>query len=286
MSSDLVYLNNQFVNKEDAKISVFDRGFLFADGIYEVIPVYNGKAVFLNEHLTRLQGNLKQIKINYDVDFNEWTETCHKLIECNGPDRPIYIQITRGQDVTRLHNYPSNLKPTVVSLSLNPIKLGSSLEAQDISVITMPDVRWKLCHIKTISLLGNILLNQEAYDQGAKEALLINNKGNIIEGTSSNFFIVKDDQVITPVLNNEMLPGITRQIVIKICRDNSIKCIEQAVTINDLNTADEIWLTSSTREIRPVTKVNNKVISNGKPGPVWAKVAKLYIDFISNLTKK
>lgn len=283
MSNSIIYLNGDFVPEQQAKISVLDRGFLFADGVYEVIPVYHGKVLFLDEHLARLKQSLANVHIKYEIDNSEWQKICDQLIEHNGSDRPIYLQITRGQDSNRIHKYPEYLKPTVVALSQTPIALGSSLDSKDINVVTMQDVRWKLCHIKSISLLGNILLNQQASEQGAVEALLINNEGFIKEGSTSNFFIVKNNTIITPALNHEILPGITRKIVLDICKQHDIKFVEQEVSVEDLYNADEVWLTSSTREIRPVASVDGRLISDGKPGAVWQRVAKLYIDYINNV---
>jgi D-alanine transaminase len=283
---DTIYLNGEYVNKDHAKISVLDRGFLFADGVYEVIPVYDNQVLFLYEHLERLQQNLTSIEINYKINFNYWQKVCHHLIISNGNNRPIYIQITRGTDITRLHDFDDDLTPTVVALSLDHITLGSSLAANGINVITLPDIRWKLCHIKSIALLGNILLRKKAKDLGAKEVLLINDQGYIVEGSSSNYFIVKNNKIITPPLNQEILPGITRQIIINICQENNINVYEQHLTEADLYDADEIWITSSTREIIHVNKVNNTFINNGRSGIMWQKISKLYIEHIKNILNK
>lgn len=280
--TETIYLNGNYVAKQEAKISVFDRGFLFADGVYEVIPVYSGQTLFLQEHLKRLQKNLDSIKINYQISSNEWQQICSSLIDYNGQDRPIYIQITRGCDITRLHDYNDDLIPTVVAFSLPAITLGSSLKAKDINIVTLQDNRAKLCNIKSIALLGNILLRKEAKNQGAYEALLINNDGYIVEGSSSNYFIVQNNKVITPPLNHEVLPGITRQIIIQICQENHIELQEKNITEQDLYQSNEVWITSSTREIVPVSKVNNQLINQGQIGPLWQKVSRLYIDHIKN----
>lgn len=283
MTENIVYINNQYIPENEATISIFDRGFLFADGIYEVIPVYHNKVLFFDEHLERLQQNLNKIKINYQVNNGTWQAICNKLIENNGPDKPIYVQITRGRDKTRLHNYPDNLTPTVIALSLPAIKLGGCLEATNVSVITLDDIRWQLCNIKSIALLGNILLNQQAYEQGANEALLINQQGHIVEGASSNYFIVKNGCVYTPKLNNEILPGITRKIVIDILNQHNIPITEKDISKDELYNADELWLTSSTREIRLVTNIDGHVIKNNKMSSLWQQVVAWYIEYIKHL---
>lgn len=286
--NNIVYLNNQFVAENQATISIFDRGFLFADGVYEVIPVYKNCVLFLKEHLDRLQANLDRLNINHSLNLNQWQDICTRLISNNGYNRPIYIQITRGADKTRKHDFPNNLTPTVLALSLDPISPGDSLnygKTKQLNIITLPDNRWDNCDVKSIALLGNILLRQEGLKQNAEEVLLIRKNGNIVEGTASNFFIVKNNAVITPPLSNEILPGITRQIVIKICSEHNVELSQSNINLALLESADEIWITSSTKEVRPVTKINDKLINHGAPGPIWQKVAKLYVDYIKQLSE-
>ncbi len=279
----LVYLNDNYIQEHQATISVYDRGFLFADGVYEVIPVYEGQVLFLHEHLQRLQQNIDYLKIKYSINTSSWQTICNKLISSNGPDCPIYIQITRGCESTRNHDYGPNIKPTVVAYSLPPIKLGGSLNNSPIKVITLQDNRWNHCNIKSIALLGNILLRQEGKSVGAEEVLLVRENGCIVEGTTSNYFIVKDNVIKTPPLSNEILPGITRQIIIALCKKNNLRLIETNIDNEQLINSDEVWLSSSTKEIRSVGIVNDTIINNGKAGPVWQKVANLYIDNIKQL---
>lgn len=281
-NNKIIYLNNKYIPENQATVSIFDRGFLFADGVYEVIPVYNGHIAFLAEHLTRLQHSLDSLNIKYLINQHQWQEICEKLISNNGPDCPIYIQITRGNENIRNHDFSENIVPTIIALSLAPVKLGNALNSPHIKVITLPDNRWDHCDIKSIALLGNVLLRQEGRQQNAEEVLLIRENHNIVEGTVSNFFIVKNNTVITPPLNNQILAGITRQIIIEICNANNIKIIEQDIILDDLINADEVWLSSSTKEIRPVAQVNNTMINNGLPGPMWSRIIDLYINYIQN----
>ncbi len=281
MSTDkFVFLNNTYIKETEAKVSIFDRGFLFADGVYEVLPVYNNTALFLTEHLQRLQSNLDLLKINYSVAYDPWKGICSHLITLNGPNRPIYIQITRGCENTRNHDYSENIQPTLVAFSLKPIILGSCLSSAPVKVITLPDNRWNNCNIKSIALLGNILLRQEGRALNAEEVLLIRPGGNIVEGTTSNYFIVKNNTILTPPLNNEILPGITRQIILEICRSHNIQLLEKHLSLADIYAADEVWLSSSTKEIRPVGQVNDTIIHNNKPGPMWQQIANLYVEHI------
>jgi len=281
--SGVVYLNDNYVAENEAKVSVFDRGFLFADGVYEVIPVYNGKILFLKEHLARLQKNLDLINIKYLINFLDWQNICNKLITNNGLDRPLYIQITRGNENRRNHDYSDDIKPTIVAYSLPPITLGNCLTAKSINVMTFPDNRWNHCDVKSIALLGNILLRQIGKKNGCDEVLLTRSNGFIVEGTTSNYFIVKNNKVITPPLSSDLLPGITRQIIIELCKSNNIDFAQENILLEDILNCDEIWLSSSTKELTSVVRVNNTVINNGQPGPFWHRIANLYINNIKQI---
>ncbi|MBP9722953.1 MAG: aminotransferase class IV, partial [Gammaproteobacteria bacterium] len=196
---------------------------------------------------------------------------------------PLYIQITRGCEDTCNHDFSHNIKPTVVAYSLPPITLGSSLTCSPIKVITLPDNRWNNCDVKSIALLGNILLRQQGKLENAEEVLLIRESGYIVEGTTSNYFIVKNNIIITPPLNNELLPGITRKIILELCDKNNIALQEQNITLEDILNADEVWLSSSTKEVRPVGQVNHTIINQATPGTTWHKIATLYINHIKNI---
>ena len=284
---DIVYLNGTFIPKESASVSVMDRGFLFADGVYEVIPVYCGKMFRLGEHLDRLQRSLDAIRLNSPFKKNQWDNILQQLVEKNGGgNQAIYLQVTRGIEGIRDHRFPEEIKPTVFAMS-SPITKpsGDDLEkVQGIKTITTKDIRWDRCDIKSISLLPNILLRQQALDAGAQEALLIKN-GNLTEGAASNCFIVKNGTILTPPKNELILGGITRDLIIELARENNIECKEVPVSEKSLNTADEIWISSSTKEIVPVVELNNKIVGEGKPGPLWRKMAQLYIQYKMRLFK-
>ena len=282
---NIVYLNGSFIPKEKASVSVMDRGFLFADGVYEVIPVYSGKLFRLKEHLDRLQRSLDAIRLKSPFTQEEWQAMLCELIDKNGGgNQAIYLQVTRGIENIRDHRFPDQVKPTIFAMS-NPLTkptdedLNNTLNnTSGISAITTKDIRWDRCDIKSISLLPNILLRQQALDAGAQEALLIKD-GYLTEGAASNCFVIKDGVIYTPPNNELILGGITRDLIIELARNNQIVCKEEPIDEEALNNADEIWVSSSTKEIVPVVKLNNKAVGQGKIGPVWRKMAELYIQY-------
>ena len=282
---NIVYLNGSFMPKEEATISVMDRGFLLADGIYEVIPVYSGKLFRLKEHLNRLQRSLDAIRLPSPFTQKEWQTILCELVDKNGGgNQAIYLQVTRGVENIRDHRFPDQVKPTIFVMS-NPIAkptdedLNHTLDnTPGISTITTKDIRWDRCDIKSISLLPNILLRQQALDAGAQEALLIKD-GYLTEGAASNCFVIKDGVIFTPPKNELILGGITRDLVIELARENQIDCKEEPINEAALNNADEIWISSSTKEIVPVVQLNNKAVGQGVVGPLWRKMAELYIQY-------
>ena len=269
----IVFLNGEFLPLEQAKVSVLDRGFLFGDGVYEVIPVYKGALFCASAHIKRLSENLEAIKIGIKLD---WLTILKQLIAQNGDgDKQVYLQVTRGVDSLRQHRVSKLLRPTIYA-SCTSLTLASTNKLQaGFSAITLEDLRWKHCHIKAVTLLPNILLYQQAIEQGSDEAILIND-GYAIEGTSSNLFIVSNGTLVTTPLNPQILGGITRDFIIQLSRSNNIVVDERMISEAELNSASEIWLTSSTKEIWPIVQLNNKSIGDGKPGLVWEKLFNLF----------
>ncbi len=270
-----VFLNGEYIAGDQARVSVFDRGFIFGDGIYEVIPVYGGRPFRLPQHLQRLQSNLNAIHISNPHSIAEWSDITSTLIkEIDAPDQAIYLQITRGV-APRDHAYPDNTTPTVFAYSK---ALGYPNEAElnnGVSAITTADIRWRRCDIKAIALLGNVILRQQAVEQGAAEAILLHNN-HVTEGAASNIFIVKDNILYTPPKNEQILPGITRDLVVNLATTNNIECREASVPVDLLRSADEVWLTSSTKEVLPVVRIDSVDVGNGKPGPLHKQIVKLY----------
>jgi D-alanine transaminase len=285
MNKNIVYSDGKYIPLDEARISVLDRGFLFADGVYEVIPIYNGKPFCKQQHLDRLQKSLQGIYMQLPFNQQQWYGIFDNLIKENNATQGnyhIYLQVTRGVASSRGHAFPDDIKPTVF-IAVN--KSTKVLPYQELcrgkAAITAQDIRWSCCHIKSISLLPNILLSQQAKRAGCEEAILIRD-GYAIEGASSNLFIVKNNNLITPPLSSYILGGITREIVIELARKNEILCKEQQITESELANADEIWITSSTREIYPITRLDDRPVGDGKVGSIWEKMIKLYRDNTCN----
>jgi D-alanine transaminase len=278
--SDLLYLNGEYIDSAGAKISVLDRGFMFGDGVYEVIPVYSGKLLRGKAHLARLQDSLDAIEIPNPLSLNDWLEIFSRLIERNHADADsvIYLQITRGTMPKREHAWAADMQPNVLVTCSEQFYASQDSTTAGAKAVTLPDTRWSECQIKTINLLPNTLLLQQARNQGANEAILIRD-GKAIEGSQSNLFIVMDDIVLTPPKSRYMLGGITREIIIELCKQNKIICREKEISEDELHRADEIWLSSSTREILPVVTLNQHAVGKGRPGVVWQQIIQLYQDY-------
>ena len=284
MSSQLVYLNGEYLPLSEAKVSVLDRGFIFGDGVYEVIPAYGGKALRFEHHMQRLQNSLDAIRISNPLANSQWLEIIDKLIaETGNMDQYIYLHITRGV-ASRDHRFPDETTPTVFVMSsvLHPV--DSELLKNGITAVTLDDIRWQYCNIKAIALLPNILLRQQAVDKDATEAILIRN-GNMTEGAASNVFIVSSGVIKTPPKDQQLLPGITRDLVVELAQSHNMPVEEAAISEKEFLAADEIWLTSSTKEILPVTQINEQQVGNGKPGPVWQDMFQKYQDYKETLRK-
>ncbi len=273
-----VYLNGQYLLPDQARVSVFDRGFIFGDGIYEVIPVFGGRLFRLAHHLSRLDASLAAIRLRIPHTAQEWNSIFMRLLEKNGKDdQSIYLQITRGV-APRDHAFPPNITPTVFAYA-QPLKYSPPEQlAQGVAAVTTADIRWARCDIKAIALLANALLRQQAIDQGAVEAILVRD-GVVTEGAASNIFVVKNGRLITPPKGPFILPGITRDLVVEIARAHGINCDELPVKTETLFSADEVWLTSSTKEILPITRIDNKPVGSGKPGPMHARMFALYKEY-------
>ncbi|MGZ8927232.1 MAG: D-amino acid aminotransferase [Methylobacter sp.] len=272
MDNKTVYLNGQYLPLCDAKISVMDRGFLFGDGIYEVIPSYSGKMFHFQDHMERLENSLASIRLPNPHDRTQWLEILTPLLDKN-LDQSIYLQITRGVASKRDHAFPENITPTVFAMCSNIVPFESLNSG--VKALSVDDSRWELCNVKATTLLANILLRQQAVEQGCAEAILVKD-GYVTEGAASNIFAVLDGILVTPPIGREILPGITRNVILELARENNIPYSEGIISLDALKTASEIWLTSSTREIVPVVQLDNEAIANGKPGPIWRTMNQLF----------
>jgi len=276
-----VFLNGNYMPIEEAKISPLDRGFLFGDGIYEVIPSYSGKMVGFQGHINRMNDGFNAIGIELNWSDAQWQVLCDTIIEKNGSGPlGLYLQVTRGADTKRFHAFPKGVTPTVFAMAFEiPVPKTPDLATvgKGYALTSTKDLRWQRCQIKSISLLGNVLHFQEGYEAGSQETLLYNSNNELTEASASNIFIVKDGVIATPNQDNQILPGITRRLVIDIlAKDGSLTLEERIITLDEVNAADEIWITSSSKEIAPVTMLDNKVVGDGNVGPVWLKAATLY----------
>jgi len=274
----IAYLNGSFLPLEEARISPMDRGFLFADGVYEVIPYYGGKSFGLEGHLTRLQRSLREIKLSIDLSLEEWKSLIDSLVLKNeGGDLSVYLQVTRGAYSKRDHAFPEKTNPTIF-LMVSPIAsplAADVTKAEGISAITVPDIRWDRCDIKSISLLPNILLKHQAAAEGAQEAILV--RDNLVtECAAANVFAVKNGTIYTPAKGEHILGGITRDIIIGLAAEHGIPLKEIAMDVSFIEQADEIWISSSTREIVPVIKLNGHIVGSLQPGPIWKQMASYY----------
>lgn len=272
----LVYLNGNYVEQAEACIPVTDRGLLFGDSIYEVIPVYGGKPFGAEQHLQRLQRSLDAVRIPNPLDQSEWLAILERLSQQQpGRDQSIYLQVTRGEYPQRAHRLPEQIKPNVIAFATAIKPVDPSIAEYGLRVITIADMRWQRCDIKSTNLLANVLALAEANEQGADDAILIRD-GIAKEGTASNLFIVLEGLLITPPNSETLLLGVTRNLVLELAAKHNLPYAQASISLNELNQADEIWLTSSTREIVPITQLNDKPVGSGKPGPIWQQMNQLY----------
>jgi D-alanine transaminase len=273
------YLNGIFLPLDQAQVSVMDRGFLFGDGVYEVIPVYGGKLFRLGHHLRRLQNSLDAVRIGNPLVEDGWESVLTQLVAGNeGRDQTVYLQVTRGVAPRRDHAFPVDSRPTVFAMC-TPCLVSRDIDTEPgVAAITLTDIRWQYCNVKAITLLPNILLRQQAIDADTAEAILLKDD-YAIEGAASNIFIVANDTLKTPPNSPALLPGVTRDLVLELAKANGIRCLEADITTKELAGADEIWLTSSTREISPVIRLDDRPVGNGKPGPLWHRMIRLYQDY-------
>jgi D-alanine transaminase len=271
----IAYLNGEWQAPEDAKISVFDRGFMFGDGIYEVMPIYWSKVFTLEEHLTRLFRSLKEIRLESPFTEGEWKILFAEAIERSGEETALlYLQVTRGIAEIRSHEYPTEIKPTV----LVTVTAAPGLERESVTpyrMVTKEDFRWGRGDIKVVSLIASGLLKNEALSEGYDDAILIRD-GYLTEATAANVFIVKNGVIITPPANRQLLHGITRAHVIELINGNAMSFEEREVSESELIGADEIWITSTGHEIWPVGELNGRTIGNGNAGIVWQTMDALY----------
>jgi len=271
----MIYLNGRFMPIEEAMVPVLDRGFIFGDGVYEVIPAYSRLPFRLAEHLRRLQNSLDAIGLKNPYSDAEWAQLIAELIAQNdGEDQYLYLHITRGV-AKRDHAFPKVVTPTVFMMSSPLPAPPPELKASGVTAITTQDNRWLRCDIKSISLLPNVLLRQQAVEAGTMEALLLRD-GFMTEGAASNIFVVSQGVLLAPPKNNLMLPGITYDLVLELAEADGMPTRVAPVAEATVRAADELWLTSSTREVLPITVLDGQPVGNGQSGLLFKRMDSLY----------
>lgn len=269
----IVYFNGIYKDHSDVSVSLSDRGFLLGDGVYEVMRTYNGKLFRYDDHISRLGKSLEAIGIILPANIN-FKNTINDLIRLNnieGSEISAYIQITRGAAPLRTHRFPQeDVNPTIF-ISINMLDNSKVSKVPGVKIITMDDIRWARCDIKTTSLLANVLANQKAYEDGAYDAVWIRN-GTLLEGSHTSFFGIKNGVLFTAPLSNYILDSVTRRVVLELCGKLGITIKEEAVPADDINGFDEFFIAGTTTEIKPVISINDETIGDGKPGKTTLEI--------------
>lgn len=275
---DAVYLNGEFMPLEKARIPVLDRGFIFGDGVYEVIPAYSRHPFRLPEHLRRLQNSLDAIRLANPMTDAEWTRLIHDLIARNaGEDQSVYLQVTRGV-AKRDHVFPEDARPTVFVMSGPLATPAKDLIDNGVPCITATDYRWLKCNVKSVSLLANCLLRQSAADAGAVEVVLFRD-GYLTEASASNVFVVRNGKLLAPPKNHLVLPGITYDVVLELAAAQGIPVEVRDIPEQEVRSADELWVTSSTKEVLAVATLDGRPVGSGRPGAVFKVIHQAYQEF-------
>jgi D-alanine transaminase len=273
----VVYLNGEYIPKASASLSPDDRGFLFGDGIYEVVRSYGGRIFALDAHLQRMHRGLSELRI-HGVDAAAFGEIARQLLSRNDlaeDDAIVYMQVTRGA-APRRHAFPTDPTPPTAYAAASPFQPRGDA-AKGVGVITVPDVRWARCDIKTVNLLGNCLANQRAQEAGATEAVLVRD-GVALEATASSFFGVFDGEVRTAPKSNYILPSITREVALELCREAGVPCRETPIFFHELTSADELFLAGTTVEIMPIVELDGRPVGDGRPGPVQRRLYEMFCE--------
>ncbi|MEO9874451.1 MAG: D-amino-acid transaminase [Anderseniella sp.] len=271
-----VFVNGQYVPEDQAQVSIFDRGFVFGDGIYEVVPVIGGKMVDKAPFLERLKRSLGELRIDMPMSDADYLAMHEKLIDLNSIDEGgVYSQITRGA-ADRDFAFPKSATPSVAAFTMKKQLLDNPNATTGVKVVTVEDIRWKRRDIKSVALLGQVMAKQEAVEKGGFEGWMVED-GFVTEGTSSTAYIVKDDSIITRPLSNSILPGIRRKVLLQLCAKHNVKLEERLFTVEEALAADEAFLSSATTLVMPIVDIDGTMIGGGQPGPMARKMREAYI---------
>ncbi|MDD5250596.1 MAG: D-amino acid aminotransferase [Rhodocyclaceae bacterium] len=282
----LAYLNGEFLPLAAARVPAMDRGFLFGDGVYEVIPVYSRRPFRLDEHLARLQKSLAGIRLDNPHTADEWKSLIGRVVAAaEWDDQSVYLQVTRGPMAARNHAFPKTVTPTVFAMTEPLVTPSPELRATGVAAVAAADFRWLRCDLKATSLLANCLLRQLAVDAGCAETVLLRD-GFLTEGAASNIFVVKAGRLLAPPKNHLMLPGITYDVVLELAAAHGLPCEVRDVLAAEVTDADELWMTSSTKEVLAIVALDGRPVGSGKPGPVFARMYGWYQDFKQNVMRR
>jgi D-alanine transaminase len=274
----MVFLNGKFMPIEQAMVPVLDRGFIFGDGVYELVPVYSRVPFRLDEHLARLERSLALVRIRNPYTRQQWREIIAQLVALQPPeDQGVYFQVTRGV-ARRDHAFPHGVEPTVFIMSNPLVNPPRELVERGAEALSAPDYRWQKCDIKSISLIGNVLLRQVSADAGAAETILFRD-GKLTEASASNVFIVRGGTIMGPPKSNLILPGITYDVVLELAQAARLPLEIRDLAEAEVRAADEIWVTSSSKEVLAIVRLDGKPVGEGRPGPVFKRMYQLYQDF-------
>jgi D-alanine transaminase len=278
IGAQTVFLNGRFLPLEEARVPVLDRGFIFGDGVYELVPVYSRVPFRLEEHLARLERSLAAVRIRNPYSRAEWREVIAQLVARQPfEDQGVYFQVTRGV-ARRDHAFPKDVAPTVFMMANPLVTPPAELVENGAAAVTATDDRWLRCDVKTISLIGNCLLRQLSADAGAAETILFRD-GRLTEASASNVFVVKDGAILSPPKSHLILPGVTYDVVVELAQADGIPVRFREIAREEVFAADEVWVTSSSREVLAIVTLDGRPVGNGKPGPLFRRMYRLYQDF-------
>jgi len=273
----IVFLNGEYMEADEAKVSIFDRGFLFGDGVYEVVPVVNYTVLDREPFLERFERSLSEIELAWPIKKDEFLVMIDNLIKKNDiKEGGVYMQVTRGV-APREFYYPQNTPTTVMAFAFSKSIIDAPQAQTGLKVVTVEDIRWKRRDVKSIALLGQCMAKEEAHQAGAYEGWMVED-GFVTEGTSSSAYIAKDGKIITRPLSNSILPGIRRKLLIKLANEHNVEIVERPFTVEEALCADEAFLSSATTFVLPIVEIDGKKIGDGKPGPIFKKMRAMYIE--------
>ena len=284
MTTPIAHFNGKLMPLDEIHVSPLDRGFIFGDGVYEVIPVYGGVPLHAREHFERLQRSMDEILLRNPHTVEEWTKLTMDLLAHHAGNQSVYIQVTRGAPQKRDHVIPKDLQPTVFMMCYPLASPSKDAIEKGVSCVTARDFRWEKCHVKSTSLLGNVLARQVSADAGATETILLRD-GRVTEASASNVFVVKNGVVAASPQDHLILLGITYQLLEKLASQGTLRLEVRPVTEAELRDADEVWLSSSTKEVLAVTTIDGKPVGDGKPGPAFRKMHAAYQDYKARLSR-